>query len=135
MKNKEEQIIMHELKSFLKLKNQVNSDTDVYVLYGGFIPALLSKTLFPKNSDVKNFLENNDILFKDYVYSSRTQVVARIARIIEKMSNEEKKKLFISLETEIDHLDEQEIVEKKAFSKKSVKKNTVDELLVQFGRK
>ncbi|WP_270740324.1 hypothetical protein [Lacticaseibacillus paracasei] len=104
-------------------------------LYAASTYLLLSKSFFPSNSDLPAFSEKllyslnkyrnknstKSIHFGDYVYKSRTVLVSRVIRIIER-SDENEVKIII---TEISRF-----VTKP--SKK--KKNSVDALLDRFGR-
>ena len=54
-----------------------------YKMIGIVAELLLSKKIFPKNNDIKEFiLETFSIEFKDYVMKSRSMIVARISKII-----------------------------------------------------
>lgn len=60
-------------------------------LYSTLIPFLLSFDFFKYNIDIQIFLENLKLKkeIKPYVYNSRTLIVAKIAREIEKFNKEE----------------------------------------------
>ncbi|KRN77597.1 hypothetical protein [Weissella minor] len=120
-----------DLREFIKYQEHFGNSNSL-VLYGGFAAVILSKNLFPKNSDIKKFLEINGIFLKEYVYSSRTQLIARMIRVVQKNSFEENKKLVTALEKVIIQYELEGNNEKKP--EKSNKKNTVDQLLTQFGR-
>lgn len=56
---------------------------------------LLSKELFPNNEDIKNYTMNNfDIDIKDYLFKSRTMLVARTNRYIYGLNDEELKNIY-----------------------------------------
>ncbi|KZE37731.1 hypothetical protein AV656_09360 [Bhargavaea cecembensis] len=64
---------------------------------------LLSKELFPRNDDLRIFIkEIFDIEFKDYIFSSRTLIVARVTRSLYLKTDKEleivRKKLIIFFE-------------------------------------
>lgn len=120
-----------DLREFIKYQEHFGNSNSL-VLYGGFAAVILSKNLFPKNSDIKKFLEINGIFLKEYVYSSRTQLIARMIRVVQNNSFEENKKLVTALEKVISQYELEGNNEKKP--EKSNKKNTVDQLLTQFGR-
>lgn len=54
-----------------------------YKLYPIYINLLLNKNFFKNNIDIKPLCNDLSLAFKDYVYRSRTLLVARIIRSIE----------------------------------------------------
>jgi len=79
-----------------ELKNKI---IPKYKLIGIVVELVLSRELFPKNSDLKKFTKNIfSIEYKEYVMKSRTMILARLSRLIEqtpdKELNEMKKKLY-----------------------------------------
>lgn len=59
----------------------------------GYLPfIILSKEVFTKNTDITTFIEENfHIFFKQYVYSSRTLLLAKLIRYIFELPEEEQK--------------------------------------------
>ena len=56
---------------------------------------MLSKDLFPNNEDIKNYTTDNfKIDFKEYLFKSRTMLVARSNRYIYELNDEELKILY-----------------------------------------
>ena len=110
---------MHEIeiitKSLNKIKHTKNTEQITEQLYGLYTYILLNRNMFKRNSDLKNFIEpifekinvyyTKDIQFKDYVYKSRSLVIARFIRIIEKSNNNVRNELILNAETLL--LDEQ----------------------------
>ena len=98
-------------------------------LYGLMSAVILSKTIFKRNSEISVFLELVNITVKDYVMKSRTLLLSRIIRDIEKMDADQLKK--IQKET-VNYLfsiqDIQEVTSKKN------KRNSIDDVLEKFGR-
>ena len=98
-------------------------------LYSVFVSILLSKEIFTKNDDIKEFLNAIDINFKDYVYKSRTLILARVLRNIEKSEAED---LYLYLETckklLFPNVDEKINAPKK-------ESGSLDDLLSQFKRR
>ncbi|EGO9396949.1 hypothetical protein IGJ40_001673 [Enterococcus sp. DIV0418] len=98
-------------------------------LYGLISAVILSKTIFKRNSEISVFLELVNITVKDYVMKSRTLLLSRIIRDIEKMDADQLKK--IQKET-VNYLfsiqDIQEVTSKKN------KRNSIDDVLEKFGR-
>ena len=135
---------MHEIeiitKSLNKIKQTKNTELITEQLYGLYTYILLNRNMFKRNSDLKNFIEplfekinvyyTKDIQFKDYVYKSRSLVIARFIRIIEKSNNDVRNELILNAETLL--LDEQK--NDGQVNKKSKRKNTVDDLLTRFER-
>ena len=135
---------MHEIeiitKSLNKIKQTKNTELITEQLYGLYTYILLNRNMFKRNSDLKNFIEplfekinvyyTKDIQFKDYVYKSRSLVIARFIRIIEKSNNDVRNELILYAETLL--LDEQK--NDGQVNKKRKRKNTVDDLLTRFER-
>ena len=135
---------MHEIeiitKSLNKIKQTKNTELITEQLYGLYTYILLNRNMFKRNSDLKNFIEplfekinvyyTKDIQFKDYVYKSRSLVIARFIRIIEKSNNDVRNELILNAETLL--LDEQK--NDGQGNKKRKRKNTVDDLLTRFER-
>ncbi|MDQ2153726.1 hypothetical protein NJT07_10045, partial [Limosilactobacillus fermentum] len=69
--------------------------------------------------------------FKDYVYKSRSLIIARFIRIIQHSDQDAINVLVNSIST----LFKTEGSKTKSKSKKKERKNSVDELLIRFGRK
>lgn len=113
------------------------------LIYGYITNVILSTEKFKNNIDIKEFLENETSLFlseddkfKDYVYKTRTLILARTIRITEK--REDKTLLFNEFETAFFNKGKSKdtsIKENKdtKFTKKR-KKNKFDALLNQFER-
>ncbi|MCK8472537.1 hypothetical protein [Lactiplantibacillus plantarum] len=81
-------------KSLILLKNEINSidvRTDSerirYELYSIYVNLLLSREIFPKNEDIKELCSQLNFEFKDYVYKSRTLIIARFMRKIEQIDS------------------------------------------------
>ncbi|MFQ6322533.1 hypothetical protein [Lactococcus garvieae] len=81
-----------------QLKRKINSlslnknEEDMRLdLYSTLIPFLLSKEEFKRNADVRVFTDQLIIKkeLKDYLFASRTQIVARIVREIESYDEEQ----------------------------------------------
>lgn len=61
-------------------------------LYSILTTVLFSKEDFKSNKDIKNFLDKLGITLKDYVMKSRTQIIAKVLRIVQKADEEQIKK-------------------------------------------
>ena len=82
--NKSE-ILHHKIK---KLKQLDKPEFLRFDLYSILTIILLSKKEFKSNNHISGFLGRLDITFKDYVFKSRTLILARVLRIIEKADDE-----------------------------------------------
>jgi len=145
---------MNELEIIKKVYINIKKTKDVNyrktMLYSVYSFLLLSTNYFHHNIDLKYTLtpllqdidkiykerKNKSCVFKDYVYKSRSQIVARFIRIIQK-SDESVQIILIDFLTWF--IDENSNNYEKSVSDKSkkVKKdrpNSVDELLSRFGR-
>ncbi|EGO7587010.1 hypothetical protein ACPTIO_12185 [Enterococcus faecalis] len=98
-------------------------------LYGLISAVILSKTIFKRNSEISVFLELVNITVKDYVMKSRTLLLSRIIRDIEKMDADQLKK--IQKET-VNYLFSIQNIQE-VTSKKN-KRNSIDDVLEKFGR-
>lgn len=76
----EEQAI-NKINKINKMKNTEIIKTELYSI---FVILILSKNQFINNIEIKNFLSDFNISFKEYVYYSRTMILARTLREIEK---------------------------------------------------
>ena len=113
------------------------------LLYSAYTLVLLSTEYFKLNIDIKNFLvpilrnldsivnPKKSLVFKDYVYKSRSLIIARFIRIIQHSDQDAINVLVNSIST----LFKTEGSKPKSKSKKKERKNSVDELLIRFGRK
>lgn len=102
-------------------------------LYGVFSSLILSKKIAPRNPDLEKIMNAFNFEFKEYVYKSRTTVLSRVIRIIEKMDEDSLQNLIIILlkflETQIE---DDKLVEKDSKNKKK-KKNIFDDIFNQLG--
>lgn len=70
-------------------------------MYSIFSILILSKKQFNRNLEIKEFLGKFNISFKDYVYVSRTSVLARVLREIEKSDEERVRSIGLILFNEL----------------------------------
>ena len=87
MKDRSLEAIKNDLSSIRS--NRLSSSQSKLLFMGVLYEILLRTDLFPRNRDLKNFIEDilkgytkNNGIFKEYVYSSRTMLAARILRDI-----------------------------------------------------
>ncbi|CAI3195047.1 hypothetical protein [Clostridium neonatale] len=88
-------IIIEKMKKIKSLKDE---DQLRYEMYSFFTNLILSKEEFKFNKDIKEFLENFNMEFKKYVLDSRTLVLARTLREIEKLDKDSLEKYKAILE-------------------------------------
>lgn len=67
-----------------QLDTRTNPERIRYKLYPIYTNLLLNKNFFKSNNDIKDLCNYLSLTFKDYVYRSRTLLVARIIRSIER---------------------------------------------------
>lgn len=122
------------------------------LLYSGYTTLLLSTHFFKLNIDSKEFLnpllielekiyplnKNQSLILKDYVYKSRSSIISRVLRIIQKADLDSLKKLeksysdFILKSTTKDDFSMSSNTTKKV--QNNVKQNSVDALFERFNR-
>lgn len=123
-----------------KIDNQLYKEVNEKLksqLYGYFVTLILSKNYAPKNSDLPDVMKEFDLNFLPYVYKSRTILLSRVVRIIEKKNEQD---LISMLNVLKEYLNTIRINEadssndvKKAGKKKRVKKNIFDDIFNQLG--
>lgn len=94
-----------------------NRNTLRYKLIGIVVELLFAKEIFPKNSDIKTFLDEvMNIQFKIYIMKSRTMIVARVSKMLatQEIENQYNKALYKFINDKIEELKKEgEIKEKK----------------------
>ena len=87
--NREKEIIEIHKNLSLVASNKFNSSQSKMIFIGISFDIILSKILFINNSDLKPFIEKHFIvhtkekeILKDYLYASRTALLARLSRMI-----------------------------------------------------
>lgn len=106
-------------------------------LYGYFTTLILSKVYAPMNNDLEDIMKEFKLNFLPYVYRSRTILLSRVIRIIEKKNEQE---LSLMLDRLKEYLNSTDIKEsaskenaKKTDKKKRKKKNIFDDIFNQLG--
>lgn len=95
-----------------------NKKVPKYKIIGIVSELLLSRKIFPANSDIAEFLKNVFSLeLKVYLFRSRTLLIARVTREIIVIENDNiyKKKLYNFIQQKIDSLKDGEKSEKNQF--------------------
>ncbi|EAG1933845.1 hypothetical protein BB995_00485 [Listeria monocytogenes] len=99
-------------KNLILYRNELkNKMLPKYKILGIVTEIILSKELFEKNIDLTAFLlEVFNVTYKDYVMKSRTMILARTNRLIDKSSGEQvleyRKKLTPFILEKIDELND-----------------------------
>lgn len=81
-------MIKHIYEKVSKIRKADSEDKIKIELYG-VVSSLLLSEIFNRNNEIKDFLENSNDKFKEikpYVYLSKTLIIGRISREIEKES-------------------------------------------------
>ena len=78
------------LNTILEYAKLPPSQISFETFQGIIILAILDTKLFPRNSDLPVFIEKVfELNLKDYVYASRTLIIARVIRKLEKLKKDE----------------------------------------------
>jgi len=78
------------LNTILEYAKLPPSQISFETFQGIIILTILDTKLFPRNSDLPVFIEKVfDLNLKDYVYASRTLIIARVIRKLEKLKKDE----------------------------------------------
>lgn len=93
MKAMEKQVV----NKIEKLQNIREIENLRIELYSIFTILILSNKQFPKNIEIKSFLESFSIKFKDYVYISRTTILSRTLRVINEANEDYLAKIVLIL--------------------------------------
>lgn len=112
-----------------KLDGNTNTDLLRLELYSIVTDVFLSKEYFNRNSDIVSFIDEIEFQYADYLFKSRTLLLARILRDIK---NAEKDQLVLIMRNLQKLLFNNVEPDTKTKVKKS--KNYVDSLMEQFKR-
>lgn len=125
-----------------KLENISDENLKRMELYSIVSTLILSKNIFKFNKDINNFLKILNINFKNYVLKSRTLILARVLRKIEKADMQKLNFYSSSIKDfynkEINNINSNNKEEKVAPTKNSRKKsehNYMDEILKKYSRR
>ncbi|MEF3087934.1 hypothetical protein [Bacillus altitudinis] len=112
-----------------KLSGKTNIEVLRLELYSIITDVLLSKEYFNKNSDIVNFTNKVNLNYADYLFRSRTLLLARILRDVKKADKKELIIILRSLQLLMFNNVEPDSDEK---AEKAV--NYIDSLMEQFKR-
>lgn len=106
-------------------------------LYGYFSTLILSKKFANMNPELEEIMHFFGLDFLPYVYKSRTVLLSRVIRIIEKKDEESLNGMLDELESYIEKFElenlENELPIKNVSKKKKKKKNIFDDIFNQLG--
>ena len=108
-----------------EIDNRSNPKTIQYKLYSIYVNILLSHIYFKTNNDIKTLTEKLNFELKDYVFKSRTLLVARFMRKIEKLDDSQ---ILLFLEVA------KKITTNEDVQKQNKKKNKNISAIDKFGR-
>lgn len=92
----------------------------------------MSKEVFKTNIELKEFMEKIGVECKPYLLKSRTVMVARAVRIVEKAEKQQLLNYIDFISEKLNKIPEEE---KTQIKKKKSKKNYMKEVLELYGRK
>ena len=108
-------------------------------MYGYFTTLILSKTYAPKNSDLKEIMEYFGMEFLPYVYKSRTILLSRVIRQIEKKDDDSLIEMYAGFKEYLDKVEkvsdssEDENSKMNKEDNKKKRKNIFDDIFNQLG--
>lgn len=101
-------------------------------LFGYFSKIVLSKEIFKNNKELVEFIKSLGLEFRDYVYASRTVVVSRLIRHLEKRDINQLKEIlnkmieFLSIQLEIVKVSDDNTSNQKKHSESNYVKSIVE---------
>lgn len=125
--NKE--ILIKKIKYIKNLKDEELIRLESFSVVVSFI---LSKEVFKTNIELKEFMEKIGVECKPYLLKSRTVMVARAVRIVEKAEKQQLLNYIDFISEKLNKIPEEE---KTQIKKKKSKKNYMKEVLELYGRK
>lgn len=126
--------INKNIKSRVKnLQNITSTDLMRYELYAILTTLILSKEEFKANKDINDFLNLLGINFKEYVFNTRTLVIARTLKIVQK-ADTESLQLYIRVLQEEYLTDGKNNKDSKITNKKKSTDNYMGKILNKYSR-
>lgn len=119
-------------KKIRYIKNLKDEELIRMESYSLIVSFMLSKDVFKFNVDLKRFIEKLGIECKPYLLKSRTVILGRTIRVLEKAEKQQLLKYVSVISEEIDSLPETQRPE--TVNKKN-EKNYMKEVLKLYGRK
>ncbi|MBP0065757.1 hypothetical protein JYQ79_03010 [Anaerobutyricum hallii] len=119
-------------KKIRYIKNLKDEELIRMESYSLIVSFMLSKDAFKFNVDLKQFMEKLGIECKPYLLKSRTAILGRTIRVLEKAEKQQLLKYVSVISEEIDSLPE---TQKSETVNKKNEKNYMKEVLKLYGRK
>lgn len=130
-----EEIINKKIEGLRKIKNP---ELIRFELFSILTSILLSKDVFKNNSEIVSFLSSLNIEFKEYVFKSRTLIIARVLRTVENLDESMLELYMIALENvlrrETENTEETKNKETKQQNEKNSSNNYIEEILKKYSR-
>ena len=125
-------------KIISKRLTNIKKSSDIEIikleLYGIVVDFILSKEEFPLNENIADFLTELKISYKPYLLKSRTTMLGKIIRNIEK-ADESQLRLYISiLQSKLEMQENNSSTEKNIKSTKKSKSNYMSNLINKYSR-
>lgn len=114
------------------IKNSNNIEQVRVELFGVITSILLSRELFKYNKEMVEFLQDIDIVCKPYIMKSRTAILGKVIRKIEKIEIYEMKGIGEVINRMVNELSDN-LIEKNEKTEKS-KKNYMAEIMRKYSR-
>ncbi|TYA11246.1 hypothetical protein FRY98_18940 [Paenibacillus faecis] len=130
-----EEIIYKKIDGLRRIKNP---ELIRFELFSILTSLLLSKNEFKNNTEIVSFLSSLNIEFKEYVFKSRTLILARVLRTVENL-DESALELYTNilenmLKRKIEKFEEEKSKEIKQQTDKSRSINYFEEILKKYSR-
>ncbi|WP_052098196.1 hypothetical protein [Paenibacillus stellifer] len=130
-----EEIIYKKIEGLRKIKNP---ELIRFELFSILTSLLLSKNVFKNNSEIVSFLSSLNIEFKEYVFKSRTLILARVLRTVENLDESMLEMYMNILENMLirktEDTEEVQNKETKQRNEKNSTNNYIEEILKKYSR-
>ena len=120
------------IKKINYIKNLKDEELIRLESFSVVVSFILSKEVFKTNIELKEFMEKIGVECKPYLLKSRTAMVARAVRIVEKAEKQQLLNYIDFISEKLNKIPEEE---KTQIKKKKSKKNYMKEVLELYGRK
>lgn len=119
-------------KKLSTIKNSNNIEQVRIELFGVITSILLSKELFKYNKEMVEFLQNINIVCKPYIMKSRTAILGKVIRKIEKIEIDEMKEIGEVINRMLNEFSDS--LNKNVEKPEKVKKNYMAEIMRKYSR-
>lgn len=121
------------IKNISNIKKTDNEEETRLELYGIIVELILSKAEFPLNSDITQFLDELKIGYKPYLLKSRTSIIGKVIRTVEKKNIDELHFYLEVIERRMDIIENKPKKETRN-EKEKKKSNYMSELMKKYRR-